>query len=215
LNTFNLTDSFGLAPMGWSQWLRPEAFKVFVEITDDNAAMTATAFETALLQLSPTHFGAPGNRNFIFHSITGLAAKANPAEASRCPTGVNPGSNYQDLSIATGGLRFPVCTPSLFNTVFRTVAEGVVAGAQVACDFAVPPPPPPFTLSNRITVQYTPGSGGAVQSFSQVADASQCAAASFYVQNARVQLCPAACGAVRGDTMAKIDLLFSCEGGIN
>jgi hypothetical protein len=35
LNTFNLTDGCGVAPGGWSSWLRQDALKYFIEVTDD------------------------------------------------------------------------------------------------------------------------------------------------------------------------------------
>ena len=37
LRTYNggLADGYGFAPNGWREWLRPDAFKVFLELTDD------------------------------------------------------------------------------------------------------------------------------------------------------------------------------------
>jgi hypothetical protein len=224
LNTYNLTDANNFAPGGWSGWLRPQAFKVFVEITDDNASMTAANFEAALFAKLPAHFGTAANRNYTFHTIAGVVAKAVAADAylpteavvtTKCASAVNVGANYQPLSILTGGLRFPVCDPNLYNTVFKKIADGVVAGAQVACDFTIPPPPAGFTLSNRIVVVYTPSGGGAVRNFTQVAGAANCAADSFYVSAGQVSFCPTTCTAVKADTMAKVDVLFTCETGIN
>ena len=230
--TYNMPDPSGQAQLGWSQWLRADAFKIFVEITDDNESQLAATFETNLLALTPKQFGTAASRNYIFHSIIGVIGKANPADpylpsepvvAGKCllPDGgtggaVNNGSQYQDISKTTGGLRFPICDPSKYNTVFQKVAEGVVAGAQVACDFTIPPPPPGFSLSNKIVVLYTPGAGGAQQSFTQVSNATTCVGATtFYVSAGRVYFCPATCTAVKADTLAKVELLFTCEGMIN
>lgn len=41
LEWFKKPDGFGLAPNGWSQWLRKDATKIFVEITDDHASCSA------------------------------------------------------------------------------------------------------------------------------------------------------------------------------
>jgi hypothetical protein len=67
-------DDFGLAIDGWQQWLRPESFKTFIELTDDraqcnannvaytdtNTLMGSTAaankFDAALRALYPQHF---------------------------------------------------------------------------------------------------------------------------------------------------------------
>lgn len=79
ISTFDgaVKDTYGFAPMGWKTWLREDALKVFLVITDDrmscsvggksyndgnavNAAATAAAaYDTALLAKSPLHFGTP------------------------------------------------------------------------------------------------------------------------------------------------------------
>ena len=108
LDTFDGSqpDQYGLAPMGWSEWLRPDSFKVFVEVTDDdvqcstvtlpqnlsfNDASTqaggtsaAQAFDAALLAMSPAHFGDAANRNYMWQSIIGLSEN-NPATAAWQP----------------------------------------------------------------------------------------------------------------------------------
>jgi hypothetical protein len=221
--TYKLADPNGQGPTGWSGWLRSDAFKVFIEITDDDETVAAATFDNQLLALTPAMFGTAAQRKYLMHSITGIQQKANvadpylpaePVATMKCVSGVNPGTHYQDLSILTGGLRFPVCDPSKFDTVFRKVAEGVVAGAQISCDFAVPPPPSGHTISNRIVVLYTPGTGAQV-SFTQVAAAASCGANSFYVANGRVVFCPATCTTVKSDMAAKVDVLFTCEDMIN
>ncbi|MBS1153204.1 MAG: hypothetical protein H6Q89_4902, partial [Myxococcaceae bacterium] len=40
-------------------------------------------------------------------------------------------------------------------------------------------------------------------------------ATTFYVSAGRVYFCPATCTAVKADTLAKVELLFTCEGMIN
>ncbi len=105
LDSFDGTeaDEFNLAPGGWQQWLRPEAIKVFVEITDDRANCSwhgksfntmynnppnptdgqnaAVEFDKALLGLSPLHFGTQSKRNYLWYSIVGLKEKPMPLEA--------------------------------------------------------------------------------------------------------------------------------------
>jgi hypothetical protein len=96
-------DQYGLHPEGWSKWLRPEAVKVFVEITDDGISCswnnqgfnvtfndsdsvpggqtTATLFDNTLLSLSPLHFGTTLERKYMFYSIVGMIAKAAAPDA--------------------------------------------------------------------------------------------------------------------------------------
>jgi hypothetical protein len=221
---FNVTST-----AGWSPWLRTNAFKTFIEITDDNQnGMTYQEFDQKLLALTPKNFGSAASRNYRFHSIIGIPEKtpaSNPylptepmVTTGRCPSAyADVDETYQGLSILTGGLRFPVCTPDLYDAVFRTVAEGVVGSAQVSCEFAVPTPPVGSTLSNRIGVDYTPGGVGAVQHFTQVVNAAACAGATFYLDTAaaKVILCPDACAIVKGDPSAKVEVLFTCQPFIN
>jgi len=100
LSRYGYPDDLGLAPEGWKQWLRPEAFKIFLEVSDDGvdctynnvklsdapdsadpadglaaAQQTAAAFEAALLNLSTQHFGTAAMRKYRWFSLVGLAPK--------------------------------------------------------------------------------------------------------------------------------------------
>jgi len=88
------------APNGFGAWLRPEAFKVFVVITDDNVDCTTAAnvsfddgetaaggttvandFDVALRTLAPSQFeDAAGARDYIWHSIVNIPENT-PADA--------------------------------------------------------------------------------------------------------------------------------------
>jgi len=228
ISTYNKPDAAAtnLAPNGWAPWLRQSAVKTFIEITDDNQANTYTAasFDTALRGLSVAQFGTAAKRNYIWHSIIGLKEKAVvtqaylPTEAivtTQCSTaaaGGNAGSVYQDLSIMTGGLRYPVCQTANYDAVFKTVAQGVVTGTTLACDFPVPAAPQGKTyILTTAQLKYTPGNGGAAQYFTQVSDMGQCAPNSFYIQGSQIYLCPSTCTTVQADSGAAIALALDCN----
>jgi hypothetical protein len=239
----NLQDDFGLAPGGWSQWLRKEAVKVFVEVTDDNVScsldgttyqdgnteaggMTSSAaFDAALLALDPEQFGDAMKRNYIWHSIIGLTENdpatkeyvpGDPVVTGHCSSAVNPGTGYQVLSQLTGGLRFPICQFASFDVVFQAIAKGVIAGAKVACEFQVPEPPAGETIDlTTVVLEYTAGGMGDPQKLKQVMAAKDCNASSFYIENNIIKLCPVACATVQGDDKAKINILFGCKQDIN
>jgi hypothetical protein len=234
LDTLFAPDEYFHAPNGWSEWLRTEATKVFVEITDDNAnpRLPHDDFDRALLRAAPEHFGTARDRNYVFHTIGGFAEKSVPDQAwtpdepmidgmctSSGPEGaVNNSSEHQKLSIMTGGLRFPICQHASFDTVFRKVAEGVVKGAALPCEFTIPPAPQGQTLDyGKIAVKYRPGGTGEAQTLRHVSNQSQCAPGAFYVDVGakRVRLCPQACAAIEADQAAKIDVLFTCEVTLN
>jgi hypothetical protein len=87
-----------IAPAGFGTWLRPEAFKTFVVVTDDDVQCTtsggqnyddlatvaggnaaATSFDTNLRNLSAAQFETPsGDRDYIFHSIVNVPQNTPP-----------------------------------------------------------------------------------------------------------------------------------------
>lgn len=244
LETFNAPDDFGLAPSGWSQWLRPDSFKMFVEITDDDVNCSyggqtfddgnteagghqvAQDFDTALRTLSPENFGAVGaERNYRWYSIVGMAENSpntdpwpfsDPINTGQCsPGSAGRGTGYQGLSILTEALRYPSCENASFDSIFLAIADGVIAGSKVACEFDIPDPPEGETIDlETVVVSYTPGTGGAEQRYKQVPDAASCTADSFYIEGDRIFLCPDTCTLVQADDAAKVGILFGCSDGI-
>jgi hypothetical protein len=229
IQKYNVADANGLAPNGWSQWLRPDALKVFIEVTDDESTdMTSTDFDTMLLAKTPKMFGDATKRDYVFYSITGVVEN-NPATKAyaptdalvtgKCSTAVNAGQEYQKLSRLTGGLRFPICQLASFDVVFQAVAAGVVAGARVACSFEVPTPTTGENVDiNSVQVKYTPSAGGMQKVFTKVDDISQCTTAgNFYITTdsdlgtPQIVLCPDACTTVQGDSQAQIGVTFDCS----
>jgi hypothetical protein len=219
-------DDYGLAPGGWSQWLRAGAQKVFLELTDDDSLMPANVFLASLTGVAPAQFGAdPLQPTLVWHSIVGIAEKAAPAEAyqpgepvevRRCTGNLNSvfnaGATYQELSRLTGGLRFPICQFGAYDVVFRTIADAVISTTRIACSFALPEPPPGTTLDvDKVAVSYAPGGGGPARIFGQVTDAAACQSDTFLAEPGGITLCPGACDAVRADPGAAVDVLFTCE----
>ncbi|MEZ4220001.1 MAG: hypothetical protein R3B13_03660 [Polyangiaceae bacterium] len=236
---------------GWKTWLRPEAYKAFVSITDDRvdcnaggtnpgsscttpgpkcyddqssttgALATAQQFDADLMALDPAQFGSVAERKYIWYSIVGVAA--NPADptgayqpteamtSSKCTSAVNTSYGNQALSQITGGLRFPVCEGFNFSTVFQEIAKGVIAGAKIACEFALPTPPEgkEFDL-NSVTVNFTAGGTTTPQTLTQAPSLAACSAGKFYIDQDRVYLCPDACGLVQQDPDGKLDVLVDC-----
>jgi hypothetical protein len=229
-----LTDDLGLWPDGWSQWLRPEAFKIFVEMSDDGmicdgyddgdnapqGTAVAAAFDSDLLALDPTQFGDATTRNYLWHSIVGLPAKAQPGDPylpaepialGTCDTGETPGTGYQGLSILTGGLRFPICEHNSYAPVFNEIANAAIDVA-IACSFPLPEAPAGETIDlDTLEVEYTPGDGSGKQTFVQVDGPSSCAPGAFYLADGIVTICPAACDVVQSDGRATVSVLYDCE----
>ncbi|MCA9631167.1 MAG: hypothetical protein KC766_26070 [Myxococcales bacterium] len=195
----------------------------------DNTAGGVTAgdaFDQALRTMSPAMFGDPnGEANYRFYSIVGMKENSpatdpwpptDPIQDARCANGsAGEGTGYQELSILTQGLRYPSCENDSFDAIFLAIADGVIAGSKVACEFDIPEPPEGETIDlETVVVSYTPGTGGTEQRYKQVPDAASCAADSFYIENNRIFLCPDTCAVVQNDDAAKVGILFGCADGI-
>lgn len=216
-------DKFNLAPAGWSTWLRPEAFKVFIEITDDESALNYATFDTQLLAKGPTQFGTAAKRNYVFHTIGGFRENSPPTKAwgpadpivtSRCTRGfsVNPSTQYQNLSILTGGLRYPICEFGSFSSIFESIATGVLTSGPAACTFPLPVPADGQKVDrSSVTLEFTPTGAGSPVVFGQGASAAECTPNSFYLDGDQVRLCPDACAQVQKDATGKLQIVYDCE----
>ena len=179
-------DEYGAHPNGWGQFLRQEAVKAFVEISDDGIVCThngntyddndndpdgkqvAIDWDKDLLALAPFQFGSVAQRNYLFYSIVGLAQNNpatdpwewfDPIQTSTCGSGcVAPGTGYQYLSKGTQALRFPVSQYASYDAVFNGIAAGIIEGVQLPCEIDVEPPMNGQMLDwNTVDVEYTPG----------------------------------------------------------
>ena len=210
LAAYDAPDSrYGLAPLGWSAWLRPNSRTVLTVVSDDSEDMPPTIFADALASRSPEHFGMPGHPTFSFHSIVGMAPKTDPDPASAyvaseplqptlCTNQVvnsvaTAGLGYQELSVRTSGLRFPVCQTERLGEMFAAIVQDSVAKSGPGCESELPLPRPDLA---RLGVSYAPTSGASTP-FTRVAARSECASDSFYIDGTRVRLCPEACDQVR------------------
>ena len=233
-------DEHGQYPNGWVGFMRTEAIKVFVEITDDGIYCTwngtqwndqdqiqpgqdvAVSWDQTILGESPVHFGTQADRNYMFYSIVGLAPKSNPLEpytefepviSGSCSTAPAPGTGYQWLSKGTHGLRFPVCSYQSYDAVFQDIAAGVIVGTQVPCEIGIPEPPPgqEYNLL-MVTLLWTPG-GGPTDEFIQVSSLAACGTDDdkFYIEDNLIKLCPAACDRIEADMDGTLQVKIPCD----
>jgi hypothetical protein len=238
LTTFDRPDQFGLAPEGWQAWLRPDAQKALVVITDDSAFcayasgetqlefgrdsdpyVDALAFHKALLARSPEQFGVPPDVRYQFYSIVGLAPNALVTEpyfpyqalnSTTCDTAPAPGLSYQALSVATDALRYPVCDGRSFDAVFRVLASSVIQSSKQDCLFELPDAPEWSVIDlDSVHLEYRAGDGAMPRRFDQVRPGA-CKDDHSFVIRERIELCPAACRLVQADAAPEINIRFGC-----
>jgi hypothetical protein len=211
---------------GWGRWLRLGARKVFVEISDDDARMSALTFLYELRRVAPGLFGGGVTEpRFVFHSIVGVEHKAQAAEPyapsepiqmDMCMSDHNTvqaaGETYQELSRLSGGMRFPLCEFDDYDVVFGSIANNVVSRTPVACSFAIPAQPQGRAVApDNILVSYRPRGGDATLELDQVTSPEMCLPQAFYVASAEIHLCGEACSLVQADDAAVVDVLFTCR----
>ena len=253
----NLEGWAPIAPSGYSEFLRPEAIKHFVIITDDqvdcqinddeeadapwagarlndrsNAAggrAVAEQFDEFLLGLAPEQFGTAEERNYRWHSIVGLSENTPatepwpptaPIQTGRCGEqgeSVAPGTGYQALSELTGGLRYPICQHQNFDAVFQALAESVVTGSRLACEWELPEPESGEPLDpTQVNVEYT---GGGMDTSAVIPKVEGGALSctdngGWYYDDeenpTRILTCPATCAVLEADPEGSVDIALGC-----
>lgn len=212
-------------PYGYGQFLREDALKVILLVTDDDSGgattQTASDFDAALLALDPVQFGTAGERNYVFHNIIGMAGKSADTSVPWLPTdpvefgdcggdSANVGEEYQQSSIMTGGLRFPLCDNNNFDAVFQAMAVSVTEGVALECAYQ-PAAPANGELDFDRVVAYFTGGGGGQQRLNRVANAGACQANSYYVSAGLISLCPSTCDTVKEDPTGSLDFHVACS----
>ena len=220
LQWYSVPDPHGLAPGGYQDLLRDGTRKVFLAMTDGTSASgdpaAGVAFDAALLALNPPRFGTPGDRQYLFHTIITMNAN-NPVDAPWLPADPIQGQagSIQQVSVLTGGWRFPLAQVAEFDVLFQEIAKDVVEMTPIACSFPIPDPPMGMIDPNTIEIDYSVGGQSPPKSLHQVVDLAHCEADAFYIADGMVQLCPQACAEVQADPAAALDVRYGCDVGFD
>lgn len=209
---------------GWGTLLREGGAAFFIEISDDNADGTYSAaqFDDAIRQRYEAMYPNAPAWDYAFHSIIGIAnypdggpwPATEPLEAGTCGSGaINNGSVYQELSIMSGGLRFPLCDNDSFNDIFQAIASDVVSGVALPCTYAPEPTGQGPVDLDRSAVVYRPGQGD-TEIFTVVPMVNDCIDGGYYIEGGTFTLCPATCDRVSTDPTGSVSVLVGCEGPV-
>jgi hypothetical protein len=131
-----------------------------------------------------------------------------------CPDAAEVGTVHQELVTQTQGVAGDLCLQQ-FDPVFDELAMNVVTNAEVACDWAIPPPPPGKSLDKeKINVKFTQ-TDGTVVDLGRIPPGEACDGREgwHYDDEAApttVISCPASCDRFRSGG-GKVDVLFGCK----
>jgi hypothetical protein len=226
------TDIRGGEP--WASFLRADATKTIVVVTDDNSRLTSTEFETfaggtnpynASLVLPPGVLDASWKGLFdgyVFDGLYGWGSDTDDGVRCTYPGGAFPpasGATYSALVKKTGGVRAKICDgDAAWAPFFDAVASAVVEASKLACTLDIPVPSSGTLDPTEVNVQID--AGGTTTLVPKTTDATTCgtSVAWYYDDDAhptKVILCPAACDAANADVGAgkagKIEILFGCK----
>ncbi len=194
----------------WSSFLRPEAQKHIIFVTDDNSSTSATSFTNSIAALMPTGM-------FANYKVHGIYAYGN-GQANGCTgafgSGAKDGAVYTSLITASGGARGVICNDD-WTQVFDDITAAVVSGSQVACELNVPSPVTGTLDPNQVNVKYQMGGTPPGVTLPQVSDAAACTAAGgWYYDNpttpTKITLCPSTCTEVQADATANVSVEIGC-----
>jgi hypothetical protein len=189
----------------YKSMLRPEATKTFVVVTDDEATdppnNSAAAFTASVAALDPVMFKK--------WTLSGVYCTTS------CLNCAGTGNVYEQLRQQTGGVAGDMCTTD-FAPVFKALAEQVITGTKLSCDWNIPPPPLGQMFDPKlVNVIYTPN-GMAPRDLFNVPSAADCGMLGgwYYDDNAKptkVLACPSTCTEIQSDLKAKIAVAFGCK----
>ena len=216
----------------WLDQLRPEATKTIVVVTDDNARLSASDFETFpggknpfnSLTLPPGILDPSWNglfNGYVFSGIYGWGSDNDPGVTCTFQDGTKPpssGPTYTTLVNKTGGVRAKLCDASAaWGAFFDAVATAVAETSKLSCELTIPVPDEgdldPESVNVQIVADEMP------TALFKVASAAACGPAGgwYYDSDAaptKVLLCPASCAvaqsAVGPGKTGRIEVLFGC-----
>lgn len=201
------------AALAWNKHLRMDAFKVFVEVSDDGRTdQDHAAFDAALIAKGAGQFGTAAKRNYVFHAICGWDQTKAITDEAKCGTADGAGMEYRRLATLTGGLIDSVCKTD-YSGVLDNIGKGIVD--RLACELGYPTAQ--AADPTKVQVRLTPPAGAA-QTLVQVTDASKCATnpSGWYYDDpakpAKIILCKSICDTANAAQGSKIEALVGCKG---
>ncbi|MEO0600553.1 MAG: hypothetical protein AAF211_03900, partial [Myxococcota bacterium] len=118
---------------------------------------------------------------------TGGLDPSEPVNLSGCGDMVGTGTGYQQLSIATDGLRYSSCEHPSYDAILENITRGILE-TPPNCTLPVPD----WLSLEGLTLEIRPSEGAPIP-LALVTDLQACSSTGWYLDNGQVTLCPDAC----------------------
>lgn len=182
---------------------------------------------SAWLLLNPTHTGVivlatdgiPNNCGSTVDNVAAVAQAAlndNP-KILTFVIGVGTELTSLDKIAQSGGTNKAFLVDTTGNVTQQFIAAlNAIRGGSIACEYLIPKPEGGTIDPGKVNVQYTPGNGGAPETFPKVDNEAACGSADgWYYDNpsspTKVILCKAACDKAKQDSKATVSVAFGCK----
>jgi hypothetical protein len=197
----------------WAGAMRATASKHIIVVTDDDSDLSAADFTAMWAGLDPT---------YVPFKVHAIAAPQDPVTSCLdgnatgcCAISAAASLVYQQLCNQTMGVFGNLCQQQ-FQPIFDEVAEQVIQGSTIACEFAIPPPPEGEEFDPmQVNVEFMDDAGATLE-IGYVESMADCAGVTngwYYDDPAApttILLCPQTCEAIQGFAMAQIFIEFGC-----
>ncbi len=208
----NALDKILSAHPQYADFMRPNALKHVIVVSDDNASMNPNTFNSSFKALGPEY------EDYRFHAIVGindvddvLWCIGNPV---CCALIADEGKAYTTLVGLTGGLLGDLCDQE-FGPIFNELSTVVVDEAELPCEFLIPEPDGMDIDYGKVNVELDIDNNPTeIPKVDDLAGCDDVVDGWYYDDNDNpemINLCPDTCAKVQGDEDAGIDVKFGCE----
>lgn len=185
----------------WQGSIRANSVKHVIVVSDDESELGADDFDQAFRALDPSY------DPYQLHAIVC---------PWMCPEAAEIGQTYLDLLAQTNGVLGDLCAQD-FQTVFDELADAVIAGVPLSCEFDIPAPPEGMTLDpDLVNVELDDGAGG-LEVIPRVDAPVDCVSVpeGWYYDDPlapqQISLCPQTCSKAQSYEMGAVNVQFGCS----
>ncbi len=218
----------------WRSFLRPDATKTVVVVTDDQSRLSPDDFDNFRGGTNPNNSGLslpPGLLDaswgglftgYTFSAIYGWGSETDAGARCTYSDGSQPpsaGAAYTTLVARSRGVRARICDgAAAWGPFFNSVATAVERASRISCDLAIPTPPAGQILDPRRINVAIVGASTSIP-LGNIRGAAACGATGgwYYDDEAaprRVILCPASCERAQAEVRsgsAEVQVQFGCQ----
>lgn len=214
----------------YRDFLRPESAKAFVWITDDRTDdYSADSFRAALAAFEPAGMFDIQIHNAIVGFYGDAPADWGDRRTGSCGSLARPGIDYLRLAncLDDSNALIEGCTPGRqarvceadWTPIFESIAEGVLAGVPVQCDFEVPEAPMSMRIDiDEVEVGIRSGEMDGPPTM-RVGGEGDCGPNGWYLDDLEmptmITLCPELCSRVQADPDSTVEITLGCFGVID